>query len=72
MMRSASASMRNRWSPTTLMSSVKAMPTRSIAKPCQVGLAPRPGSVNLPAPLAGTVLARVRPAGLTMVPMMVS
>ena len=64
--------MRIRSSPTTLMPSVKAMPARSMAKPCQTGLAPRPASAKAVVRRIGTVLAWVRPAGLTTVPTTVS
>src|SRR5215213_4259510 len=39
-----------------------------MAKTCQTGLAPRPGSANVPIRRNGTVLACVSPAGLTTVP----
>ena len=43
-------------------------PAWSIANTCHTGLAPSPGSANAPARANGTVLAWIRPAGLTTVP----
>src|ERR1700758_1041452 len=54
------------------MCSLNAMPVWSIAKPCQLRLAPRPGSANALLRRIGTVLAWVSPAGLTTVPMTAS
>ena len=69
---SAVRSIRMRSSPTTPRSFVNAMPVWSIANTCQTGLAPRPGSANAVNRRSGTVLACVRPAGLTTVPTTVS
>src|SRR5271166_3340892 len=54
------------------MCSLNAMPVWSMAKPCQLRLAPRPGSANALLRRIGTVLAWVSPAGLTTVPMIAS
>src|ERR1700730_16099453 len=48
------------------------MPLWAMAKACQDGLAPRPGSAKVLVRRMGTVLACVRPAGVTTVPMNVS
>src|ERR1700722_15835011 len=48
------------------------MPVWSMAKACQEGLAPRPGSAKVFVRRIGTVLASVSPAGFTTVPITVS
>src|SRR5579875_3577305 len=54
------------------MCSVNAMPVWSMVKACQTRLAPMPGKANVLVRRIGTVLARMRPAGLTTVPMTAS